>query len=203
MRTFLSSFLLFFILQALLACSPKQLEEQALQAYIRDPDNGLTQQMTVNGTSVRLTYRPTDLLVAQEIKAQSVNSEKQIDSIRSYYQGRAYFIMHLSKNGQEIESQYLQNQVVYNQVLQYFNYGLASDIELVTTAGKRAKPLGQVYSRMFGSTNVTSLMLVFDRSELDDTDKFKVVFNGAKLGIGKCSFPFEYSAMNKIPSLKI
>jgi len=49
--------------------NPQHLSEEQLKAYVIDPDHGLSEKNEVNEVVTTVTYRPTDLLVAQELRS--------------------------------------------------------------------------------------------------------------------------------------
>ena len=62
--------------------------------YLKEDDNNYMQYKTVNGIDFSLLYRPTDLLVSQEIGGEQVEASR-IDSLREHYGKYLYFNLEL------------------------------------------------------------------------------------------------------------
>jgi hypothetical protein len=93
----LPSLLLFFFL-LLTSCANKTFNnEQELWTYLKNPDNGYLQQKNINGYDFSLLYKPTDLLVAQELGENT--SKERITALREKYQKQLYFTLSMSRNG--------------------------------------------------------------------------------------------------------
>ena len=73
----------------LVSCSPKVVSEQQMYAYLDDQENGLKKSQTVGGVQIEVTYRPTDLLVRQELFDNPTMEE--VDSLRAHYGSYYYF----------------------------------------------------------------------------------------------------------------
>lgn len=185
----------------ILTCCQQQLDEAGLLAYMRDPDNGLYQQQTVAGAEVSLQYRPIEVLIAQELR-NNPQMASNIDSLRALFANRLHFNLSLSKDGQEIENQFLADRNQYNQVIQYLSYGLAKNIGLVS-AGDTVRPLGYLYPRMYSTTGRSSVMLVFDRIQLQGAPHFDVLLQDTQLGLGILLYRFKQRDLDNIPALRL
>ena len=65
----------------LCGCSSKSFEtEQELWDYIKNPKHGYFQKKHINGYDFSLLYKPTDLLVQQELSDEMYNSPQKSDS---------------------------------------------------------------------------------------------------------------------------
>ncbi|UOQ75197.1 hypothetical protein [Hymenobacter cellulosilyticus] len=121
-----------FILGALtLGSCRKQLEEAEYRAYLQDADHGLTQTRAVGSATVTCSYRPADLLVAQELAGAPPASPAALDSLRRTFAGRAHFSLSLAQNGTEIENRYIRDATAFTQAIVYLGSGIAQDVHLV------------------------------------------------------------------------
>jgi hypothetical protein len=186
----------------LLGCGNLKVDEKGLKDFIADPKNGLSQEKTVNGATVAVACRPTDLLVAQEVKGRE-DTNLNRDSLRAAYEGRAYFTLTLSKGNQEIENQFLYERALYNQALQYLTHGMAGQVRLITANGDTVPTLGYVYPRMYGSTGKSTIMLVYDKAKLTKASGFTLFLHDTLLGLGEVSFVFKREQLERVPSLAL
>ena len=82
------------------ANQPRPLDAAALRAWVADPANGLVQEVRPAPHTVTCRYRPTDLLVAQDLaNAQQGLTARAVDSVRRQYAGKAYFALELAGPG--------------------------------------------------------------------------------------------------------
>ena len=84
----------------LLSCSQKTFEnKEALWTYLKEADNGYLQEKNINGYNFSLLYKPTDLLVLQELEENP--TQQSIKALREKYKKQLYFTLSMSKNGKE------------------------------------------------------------------------------------------------------
>lgn len=188
-------------LACLVGCTTPSLDEPALQAYVQDPAHGLTQQVEAGPVSVTCTYRPTDLLVAQELS--QATPTVSIDSLRRSYAGKTYFALSLAQNGVEIENRYLPDAQAFTQALAYLSTGIAADVFLVTPARDSIAALAAIYPRQYGITGRSTVLLVFDTQQLNLRQGFHLTFRDQQLGLGTLRFPFAAADLQALPKLRL
>ena len=188
------------LLVALTACSTT-LSKPAYLAYLTDPKHGLTQTQEVNGVSATCSYRPPDLLISQELATRPGISP---DSLRRVYANKTYCALTLSQGGAEIESPLINDANAYAQALAYLNTGIAQDVVLAP-AGASADStvaLAAVYTRQYGTTGRSTVLLVFDTHALDLNRGFSLTFHGEKFNLGTLRFAFTAHDLHELPNLQ-
>jgi hypothetical protein len=180
---------------------PQILDEHTLQEYVTDPNNGLVQEQVYQGTLLRVSYRPTDLLLKRELKHIDKWDHHTVDSLRQVYQSKAYFTISLSNNHQEIENKFLGDQMLYTEALQYLNSGIAQDFRMVTNLGDTLRPIGHLYTRLYNTTGHTHVSLIFDRQPMQKAAYFELLFEDTKLGLGSSRYPFYCEDIEAVPAL--
>lgn len=171
-------------------------------AYLADPAHGLTHTREVNGATITCTYRPTDLLVLQELGNRASTSAAR-DSVARAYAGKAYCVLTLSKNGGEIENQLINNRPVYEQALTYLNTGIAVDAVLASKATPDSvAALTSMYLRNYGSTGRSTVLLVFDVAKLSTSQGFTLSWHDRQFALGNQRFAFTSKALGAIPALR-
>lgn len=187
----------------LLADCSQPLEEPAYRAYLQDEAHGLTQRVARDGAVATCTYRPTDLLVAQELATgRLARVPAVVDSLRQAYAGRSYFALTLAQNGQEIENQFINDRTTYGNAIGYLSAGIAADVHLVTPARDSVPALTAVYPRLYGATGQSTVLLVFDTQRLDLADGCVVSFHDTRFGLGTLRFPFAAGDLAAVPPLR-
>ena len=186
---------------ALSGCSrPLPLAEY--QAYVSDPAHGLTHSREVNGAVVTCTYRPTPLLVEQDL-AHISSTPFILDSLAQAYAGKTYCALTLARDGGEIENATITDPTDYQQTLTYLNSGIAADTYLTTSPRDSVPALASMYLRQYGTTGHSTILLVFDTSKLLPERGFKITLLGQRLGLGTVRFPFAARDLDALPELQI
>ena len=171
-------------------------------AYLADPAHGLTHQLEATGTTVTCTYRPTDLLVLQELASVPTPDVPARDSLARAYADKTYCTLTLARPGGEFESQFVTNPAAYQQVLTYLNTGIAADAFLATTPHDSVAAVASMYVRQFGTTGHSTVLLVFDTHRLSLQQGFHLTLRGQPLGLGTLRFPFSASDLAALPPLR-
>lgn len=188
-------------LSLLPACSTRAKPTQ-YRAYLAEPAHGLTQLRGVNGTVLTCTYRPTDLLVLQDLASASRCTPAIHDSLARAYAGKIYCALTLARDSAEIENQFVNDPAAYQQALAYLNTGLAADTYLSTgTAHDSAGALSSLYVRDFGATGRSTVLFVFDTHQLSIAGGFAVTFHDQRFGLGTQRFAFTARDLAAVPTL--
>ncbi len=194
----ISSVFMFFI-----SCSQKSFDsEQQLLEFLQDEVNDYKQHKTVNGVDFSLMYRPTDLLVKQEIG----NSSMPLDSInmlRDKYKHYIYFNLSMSKNGQELLSAVPKNRNEFGSMVNQLVFGMHEKIHLLTQQNDTIELVDYVYPRMYGMSKTTSMMFVYPREKQKlDTKKLQFTIEDLGLQTGEVKFTIDTDKIINEPNLK-
>lgn len=186
----------------LTGCGTTPLSPTSYRAYLTDPSHGLTHTTEANGATVTCSYRPTNLLVAQDIANTPAATSAILDSLTHAYAGKIYCTLTLSRQGSEIENQFINDPSSYQQVLTYLNTGIAADAFLVTASRDSVPATASMYVRQYGTTGHSTLLLVFDTHQLTPVQGFHLTLRGQRLGLGTLRFPFNAHDLAALPPLK-
>jgi hypothetical protein len=185
----------------LLSCVEKKTAStQELMNYVLNEDNGLYRKAEKNDVLIEVVYRPVDLILQQELEEVKEGGERQ--RMAQKYDHLTYFIIKFSKHEKEIESAYMADDTKFIRVINYLSGPIASDI-YIRHNGDTIRALDAVYSRMFGATNATSVMLVFGGGLRSKKGKFIFCFDDTELGLGKNEFQFDLTDIRKTPTLNL
>lgn len=184
---------------SLASCGTSHVQtKEELQSFVQDPKNGLIQEYKQGDFTIKVQYRPKDLIIYQQTVS---GKESEIDSLRIALKDYEYFIFSISGAGKEIESYYMERNVSrYGALNQYLTMGLADDIQ--SRSDNTAVELHDAqYVPHYGSSRATSVLLVFKDLLDKNQDDIRVVFNDSFFGLGTTEFVFEGNKIRKIPQL--
>ncbi|HEY9045016.1 MAG TPA: hypothetical protein VIN08_03940 [Ohtaekwangia sp.] len=182
-----------------IGCSPDRLSSEELTAFVADESNGLSKSVTAaNNTVVRVTYRPTDLWVYQEL-GKGKHTPEQIDKARKKYSQNLYFILSLSANDKEALHQSTGDQ--YSDLVQTLSFRMNNYVTLTTSANDTI-PVGDfMLNRTYGMSSSTDLLFVFNKEKAKDKEWIQFNLNEFGLGIGNQRFRFETDDLEDIPEV--
>ncbi len=185
----------------LFSCSQKTFDREAdLMDYIKDEDNGYTQHKNVNGVDFTLTYRPTDVLVKQEL-GDSIN-DKQVEQLRNKYSKYMYFNLSMSKNKQELLSTAPKNRNEFGAMVNQLAFGMNDKVHLFTQSKDTLEMADFIYPRMYGMSQSTTIMFVYPRDEETlKEDYLNFTIEDLGLYTGEVKFKIETKKIKEEPQL--
>lgn len=185
----------------LFGCHQNSFEnEEALLNYMKDESHGYIQKKSVNGIDFQLTYRPTDLLVSQEL-GDSVTNER-VQTLRKKYSKYLYFNLSMSKNNQELLSAVPKDRNEFGAMVSQLAFGMGEKIHLYTEARDTVELEDFIYPRMYGMSQSTIIMFVYPRKEktlVGESLNFTIEDIG--LFTGEVKFKIPTDIINNQPSL--
>jgi hypothetical protein len=191
--------LFFLVLLWFSACKPKTISLDDLKKYPMDADNGLIQKIEKGDIVLEMYYKPKELIIAQQLTG-VVDAEER-NKITHQFDSLDYFVLRLSRKGNEIENSFAGDQQQFTEVVNYLSYEIAQNFSLTCGADTLAV-LDAVYARTFGSATATSVMAVFQSNLTHRGEDAKVYFNDKRFGTGLSEFVFESDKIQSIPTLK-
>ncbi len=196
-------FRIFVITILLLTVSCKRtLTESKLINYIKNPDNGLIQNKAINEVEIRVYYRPSDLLVAQELKAKGKVTDSLIKAYRGEYGNNLYFAMSIMKGGGEVLSSFAGNRQEYGAMVQQLAFGLDQKVLMTTSSGDTLHLLDYIFPRTYGHAPTTDLLFVFENKKLDNSEWISLKLEEFGLSTGDLRFKFYTKDLKRVPKLK-
>ena len=186
-------------------CAPAPIAAAELREWAADPAHGLVQEVRNGSHTLTCRYRPTDLLVAQDLENARLSvTARAADSVRAAYADNVYFSLELAGPGGEIENTRINTPTAYSAALAYLNTGIAADTYLATDLPK-AQPAAAImsaYLRQYGATGHSTVLLVFQApSPSVGTSDYTVIFRDRMFGLGQPTFKFAKADLNHIPPL--
>ncbi|MEP5363803.1 MAG: hypothetical protein ABJQ37_08190 [Reichenbachiella sp.] len=189
------------VLLFLVACSsPSYLTEEELGQFVLEPSNGLIKQSEANGLELQVYYKPTGLLVAQELNSAEDTSQYRI--LNKKYGKYAYFILDLSSNNKNAlyESGSYDR---FSENLQTLAFRMDQYANL-TTSKSDTIPVGDfIYPRMYGMSSSATVMFVFNREKINEADWVSFNLSEFGMGSGNQQFRFDVDDLEQVPKLKL
>lgn len=145
------------------SCSKTFDTQEEMNDYIQNEDNGYYYKKKVADVDYVLQYRPTDLLVKQELTDN--NNPSQIEKLRQQYSKYMYFNLSMSKNNQELLNGVAQNKAKFGQMVTDLAFGMEDKLHVYTPTKDTLALADFIYPRMYGMSNSTSIMIVYPRDE--------------------------------------
>ena len=143
---------------------------EALQLYIQQPENEYVYSKTVNGVDFSVLYKPTDLLVNQELGDHK--SAEIVDSLRDKYKAYMYFTVSMSKNNQELLSNVAGNKQRFGAMVNELAFGMEQKVHLYTPKKDTIGLIDYIYPRMYGMSGATTMLFVYPREQKVTNQEF-------------------------------
>jgi hypothetical protein len=183
----------------LVACTPSEFHlDKELKAYVSNPDHGCINTIDKNGIQLSVSYRPTDLLISQEVEDELV-TPPVIDSLRMKYQGQFYFLISFSRNNKEL-LQSANDPVAYSDLLQTLSFRMSSYVSL-SDGRASVPPSDYMLNRTYGLASSTDLLFAFPRERLANTGWLEFEMKEFGLQTGDQHVRFKRSDLERIPPL--
>ena len=184
------------------SCSKKAFETQKeLLDYIQNEENGYFYKKTIVGVDYVLQYRPTDLLVKQELGDQV--DAAQVDKLRQKYHKYLYFNLSMSKNNQELLNSVAQDKAKFGQMVNDLAFGMEEKVHMYTPEKDTLTMADFIYPRMYGMSNSTAIMIVYPRdTKYMNQDYLNFGIEDLGLDTDDIKFKLNTKALKNEPQLK-
>ncbi|WP_445456088.1 hypothetical protein [Flavobacterium sp. HNIBRBA15423] len=197
------SSLFFLILLFLSSCSTKTFDTtEEIFAFLSDEENGYCYTKEINGVNYTLQYRPTDVLVQQELG--DSNSKEQVEKLRKKYGKQLYFNLSMSLNGQELLSNVVKDKAQFGQMVNDLAFNMDEKVHVFTPEKDTLAMTDFVYPRMYGMTNSTTILIVYprDKNYLKE-DYLNFTIEDLGLYTGEVKFKVQTQPLKNEPKLNL
>lgn len=171
-----------------------------LSKYPLDESNGLYKKIERNGVIIEVIYKPTDLILAQEIDDAGY-SKNQIDSIKKKLDHFHYFTIRLSRNGKEMTNTFVSDPEKLQQAADYLSFRIGSDLKLIH--GNDTIPTTDfMHMRTFSASSTSDVLAAYKYS-INLKGNVSILFDDNFFNTGVNRFDFRASDIGSIPSLDL
>ncbi|MCC9070891.1 hypothetical protein LNQ49_04675 [Flavobacterium sp. F-65] len=196
-----NNLLLLLLLLLLTSCNKTFDNQEEMYDYIKDEDNGYCYKKTVNGVDYILQYRPTDLLVQQDLENKTNPTE--INRLRQKYNKYLYFNLSMSKNNQELLNGVARDKTKFGQMVTDLAFRMEEKLHVYTPTKDTLALADFIYPRMYGMSSSTSIMIVYPRdNKFIKQDYLNFVIEDLGLDTGDIKFKINTKALEKEPQLR-
>lgn len=202
MQSMRKNSLLFLLSLLIVSCGDKTFDTtEEITSFITDRENGYKYSKIVNEVEYELTYRPTDLLVKQELG--EVVDQNRIDELRQKYRRYMYFNLSMTMNNQELLSNVVKDKDKFGQMVNDLAFGMEEKVNLYTPEKDTLAMTDFIYPRMYGMSNATSIMIVYPRDKKYLNEEY-LNFTVEDLGFytGEVKFKIKTKAIVNEPQLR-
>lgn len=198
-RIVLSGLLLLLIVVATTSCTQKTFStKKELWAYLKDADNGYTQSKSINGIDYTVYYKPTDLLVAQEL---DTVTKEAIEKLRNKYKQYLYFTLTLSKNGKELLGT-APNRQEFGRMVNQLSFGMGEKVHVYTPQKDTLNLLDYSAPRMYGMSPTTNMLFVYPNEEKYTNEEYlNFSIEDFGLNTGEVKFKIATDKIKEQPNL--
>lgn len=191
---------LLILIVVISSCNQKTFNnETTLLDYIKDQKNGYTQHKTINGVDYTLMYRPTDMLVNQELGGK--NTREEVAELRDKYSKYMYFNLSMSKNNQELLSVAPNNRNEFGAMVNQLAFGMNEKVHMYTQSKDTLEMADYIYPRMYGMSRATTMMFVYPREEALKEDYVNFTVEDLGLYTGEVKFKITTETLKNEPRL--
>lgn len=183
------------LLLILCCCSSRPVSVKQIEEYITNEANGLKKTVQMDESTISIAYRPTDLIIQQEISDEHLSS-LEVDSIKRKYSDYHYFVVNISRRGKEALRMVDNDE--YGELFQTMAFRMPQYVSL-TTGSDTILLVDYAIHPTYGASKSTDLMFVFDK--LNDSDWIQFNLNEFGLGLGNHRFRFMKRDLAMVPSL--
>lgn len=193
--------LLLILITIISSCGNKSFDTaEEISAFISDEDNELCYTKEINGVTYSLQYRPTDLLVKQEL-GDSV-TEKKVKQLREKYNKYLYFNLSMSLNGQELLSNVVRDKQQFGQMVNDLAFSMDQKVHLYSPLQDTLNMTDFVYPRMYGMTDATTILIVYPRDkQFLHNDYLNFTIEDLGLNTGEVKFKVNTQPLKNEPQL--
>ncbi len=185
----------------LFSCTPEFLNEEELKSFVRDEENGLIKSRKLNGYEIQVSYRSTDLIIAQETGGETSVSKEELDRLTNKYADYYYFTLSLSKNNKEALYQSASGQGQFSDLLQTLSFRMANHVNMTTAERDTIYVADYAFPRIFGMGSSTNLMFVFDKNKVEEDEWIQFNLKEFGLGVGNQNFRFRKKDLDNVPKI--
>jgi len=184
-------------------CSRSPVSETELVKYVADEDNGLTKSVKAGDVSISVSFQPTDLLVARELRGNQNPTADQMRRAVSKYSDQYYFVVRLSQGQKELVTPAQVGLAGFGELLQTLSFEMADKVSVIDASRDTLEVADYVYNRTFGAATSSDLLFAFRKEKTPQNDKGFLELNleDFGLGTGKQTFQFEQDDIDDAPQI--
>ncbi|WP_420603223.1 hypothetical protein [Flagellimonas sp.] len=190
-----------FSLILLIGCGQNTFDsEKELLAYIKNTDNGYRYEKVIGNVVYTLTYRPTDIIVKQELD--NNHSSTNVEDLRKKYGDYLYFNLGMKANNQELLSSRMGGRAAFGAMVNQLVFGMGEKVHLISQKRDTIPMADYIYPRTYGMSNSTNILLVYPKNKkLLSEDFFHITIEDLGLSTGEIGFKIPVKPLENEPQI--
>ena len=180
----------------------KAVSEQELVEYIKNPKNGVLIEKEVGTVNYKVYYRPSDLLVNQELKTHKVIPDTLIGYYKNKYHKNLYFIVSVNQDNKDVLTNIAGNNQYHGAMVNQLAFGMGQKVLLTTSEKDTLQLLDYAFPRTYGAGQSTNMMFAFENKYLNQAEWVQLVVKDFGLQTGDIRFKFLTKDILKTPNIK-
>ncbi|MGW9686763.1 hypothetical protein [Flagellimonas sp. 2504JD1-5] len=174
--------------------------EKELLSYVQKTANGYHHEKAIGNVVYTLTYRPTDVLVRQELGTSF--SQEDVDKLREKYGNYLYFNLGMKANNQELLNSQAGNRNAFGAMVNQLAFGMGQKVHLISQKRDTIPMADYIYPRMYGMSNSTSMLLVYPKDKrLLEEEFFHFTIEDLGLATGEVGFKIPVKPLKNEPTI--
>lgn len=174
--------------------------EKELLIYIKNTENGYHYEKAIGNVAYTLTYRPTDMLVKQELG--NNYSPKDVEILRKKYGEYLYFNLGMRVNSQELLNSQTGDRNAFGAMVNQLAFGMGEKVHLISQKRDTIPMADYIYPRTYGMSNSTNILLVYPKDKRFLTEEFfYVTIEDLGLSTGEIGFKIPVNSLEKEPQI--
>jgi len=180
-----------FLTLFVISCSKPIKSKQQLIEYLNDPKHGLVKTEEVNRIKATITFKPWQSIAK--------NYDKKDSSVLRNIKKRVYFVFSLSQNDKEVIRQLPFSK--YSEMVQILAFRMRPLVSIVTDDGTVAEAEDCLFQQTYGMAKENELLLIFDRSKLQNAKTLDIKIKEFGLNTGDLDFNLQMNDIKDIPNI--
>lgn len=180
----------FILLFVFFGCNglPDNLEE--LKEYVANPNNGYIVDKEVNEVQIKAMFRPTKLMVLQELENYDAVGNREKDSLFKKYNSAYYFLLSFQKDNNEILTSVAGSREEFNNLQNNLTFKM-NELVFLTNGKDTLNMIDFISPRTYGMSKSTNVLMVFKKdSKKISNDTFELNVKDVGLATGDITFKF-------------
>ena len=169
-----------------------------LEKYIQNTNNGTKKSFESGNFKAEIIYRPTDLMVRQEL----TSDKKNMDVFKKKYGQYNYFVLSMQNNGSDLLNSTVHDKSVFSGINEQLSFGLNEHVFVLDENKDTSYLADFAFPRLFEAAKSTSVLLAF-KADAIKTNMFKICIRDIGYTTGIIEFDFDKEDLKNIPSLKL
>lgn len=182
------------------SCDRSELGAGALEQYLLEEKNGLVKSSEENNVNVQAVFRPSSLIAFQELKSLGGVSDNVKLEIKSRYRCNVYILVNIRQSNQDPLYR-MEAPSQYSETVKQLAFRMSENAYLLTSGSDTIRAGDFVFPHMYGMSDAVSVMFAFPMKGHEDYDWLDFELRDPGMNIGRRTFRFLRSDLDKIPEL--